>query len=100
MGETLPTQNLAVFVGGLDAEATEAVADRTTSDVGGPLCPEEPLWIDAEAFEAAAATARRTRDTEAQRTALSLSTGDLLPEDQFAAKVSVRDVSGHLAAVQ
>lgn len=40
-------------------------------------------WIDAEAFEAAAAVARRTRDPADYRSALELYTGDLLPEDRY-----------------
>jgi predicted ATPase/DNA-binding SARP family transcriptional activator len=47
------------------------------------LCPEVPLWTDVEAFESAAATARRTRDPASYQAAVELYTGDLLPEDRY-----------------
>ena len=47
------------------------------------LCPGEQLWVDVEAFEEAAATARRSRELAAYRTALDLYAGDLLPEDRY-----------------
>jgi predicted ATPase/DNA-binding SARP family transcriptional activator len=47
------------------------------------LCPDRPLWVDVEAFEEAAASARRSRDPAAYRVALDLYAGDLLPEDLY-----------------
>jgi predicted ATPase/DNA-binding SARP family transcriptional activator/DNA-binding CsgD family transcriptional regulator len=47
------------------------------------LCPDGPLWVDVEAFEEAAATARRSRDPAAYRAALDLYAGDLLPADRY-----------------
>lgn len=47
------------------------------------LCPDGPLWVDVDAFEAAAAIARRTREPAAYRAALDLYAGDLLPEDRY-----------------
>jgi predicted ATPase/DNA-binding SARP family transcriptional activator/DNA-binding CsgD family transcriptional regulator len=47
------------------------------------LCPDGPLWVDIEAFEEVAATARRSRDPAAHRAALDLYAGDLLPEDPY-----------------
>jgi len=47
------------------------------------LCPGSPLWVDAEAFKQAAATAKRTRDPAAHRAAIDLYAGDLLPEDRY-----------------
>ena len=47
------------------------------------LCPDEQLWVDVEAFEEAAATARRSGELAAYRTALDLYAGDLLPEDRY-----------------
>ena len=47
------------------------------------LCPETPLWIDVEAFDAAAQEARRSVEPAAYRTALALYTGDLLPDDRY-----------------
>ena len=47
------------------------------------LCPEADLWVDADAFEEAAATARRSRDPAAYRAAIEFYAGDLLPEDRY-----------------
>ena len=47
------------------------------------LCPGGELWLDAEAFEAAAATARRSREPAAYRAALNLYSGELLPRDPY-----------------
>jgi predicted ATPase/DNA-binding SARP family transcriptional activator/DNA-binding CsgD family transcriptional regulator len=47
------------------------------------LCPDGPLWVDVEAFERAAATARRSREPAAYRAAVELYAGDLLPEDRY-----------------
>src|SRR5215210_3636665 len=49
------------------------------------LCPEGSLWVDAEAFEEAAATARRSRDPAAYRAAVDLYAGELLPGDRYEA---------------
>jgi DNA-binding SARP family transcriptional activator len=46
------------------------------------LCPHERLWVDIEAFEAAA-TARRAKDPAAYRPAVELYAGELLPEDRY-----------------
>lgn len=47
------------------------------------LYPPESLWIDVEAFSAAAAVARGGDDPAAYQAALALYTGDLLPEDRY-----------------
>ncbi len=47
------------------------------------LCPEGELWVDAEAFEDARLTARRSRIPAAYRAALDLYAGELLPGDRF-----------------
>jgi predicted ATPase/DNA-binding SARP family transcriptional activator len=47
------------------------------------LCPEGPLWVDVEAFEEAAATARYTMEPAAFGAALDLYAGELLPEDRY-----------------
>jgi len=47
------------------------------------LCPEEHLWVDVEAFEEAARTAKRIREPAAYRAAIDLYAGDLLPEDRY-----------------
>jgi DNA-binding SARP family transcriptional activator len=54
--------------------------------VGGEqlvLCPQGRLWVDVEAFEEAAATARRSKDPAAYRAAIELYSGELLPEDRY-----------------
>jgi DNA-binding SARP family transcriptional activator len=47
------------------------------------LCPGGELWLDIEAFEEAAATARRSREPAAYRVALNLYAGELLPRDPY-----------------
>jgi predicted ATPase/DNA-binding SARP family transcriptional activator len=47
------------------------------------LCPDTQIWIDVEAFEAAAKEATRSRDSESYQVALALYTGDLLLEDRY-----------------
>ena len=47
------------------------------------LCPGGQLWVDVEAFEEAAATARRTREPAAYRAALELYSGEFLPGDIY-----------------
>ena len=46
------------------------------------MCPEGELWVDVEAFEAAAATARRAREPAAYGAALELY-AELLPGDRY-----------------
>ena len=47
------------------------------------LCPSGRLRVDVEAFEEAAATARRVREPAAYRAAVDLYAGDLLPGDRY-----------------
>jgi predicted ATPase/DNA-binding SARP family transcriptional activator/DNA-binding CsgD family transcriptional regulator len=47
------------------------------------LCPKDDLWVDVDAFEAAAATARGLREVATYRAALDLYEGDLLPEERY-----------------
>jgi predicted ATPase/DNA-binding SARP family transcriptional activator len=54
------------------------------------LCPTTPLWVDVEAFESAAATARRTREPAAYQAAIDLYAGELLPEDRYREWAEVR----------
>jgi len=49
------------------------------------LCPEVPLWVDVNAFEEAAATARHAREPGTYRAALDLYAGEFLPGDRYAA---------------
>jgi predicted ATPase/DNA-binding SARP family transcriptional activator/DNA-binding CsgD family transcriptional regulator len=55
----------------------------TLQDDQVALCPEDQLWVDVEAFEEAAAAARRSQDPAAYRTAIELYAGELLPEDRY-----------------
>src|SRR5918995_5013164 len=48
------------------------------------LCPDSPLWVDVEAFEEAAATAREAfPEPAAFRAAIDLYSGELLPQDRY-----------------
>lgn len=47
------------------------------------LCTEGSLWVDVEAFEEAARTARRSHEPAAYEAALDLYAGDLLPTDRY-----------------
>ena len=47
------------------------------------LCPEGSLWVDVEAFEQAASTARGSREPDTYEAALDLYAGELLPSDRY-----------------
>ena len=47
------------------------------------LCPDSPLWVDVEAFEQTAASARHAMEPQAFRAAIDLYAGELLPEDRY-----------------
>jgi predicted ATPase/DNA-binding SARP family transcriptional activator len=47
------------------------------------LCPNSVLWVDVEAFEEAAAMARRSHEPGAYQAAVELYAGDLLPDDRY-----------------
>jgi predicted ATPase/DNA-binding SARP family transcriptional activator/DNA-binding CsgD family transcriptional regulator len=47
------------------------------------LCPEAPLWVDAEVFEEAAVRARRSGEPAVYRAAIELYAGELLPGDRY-----------------
>lgn len=47
------------------------------------LCPEGPLWVDIDAFDAAAATVRHSKVPAAYRAAIELYAGELLPGDRY-----------------
>jgi predicted ATPase/DNA-binding SARP family transcriptional activator/DNA-binding CsgD family transcriptional regulator len=64
-------------------DPTAASRHLVSEDESLVLCPGGSLWVDVEAFEEAAATARRARDPVAYRAALELYSGDLLPEDRY-----------------
>lgn len=54
------------------------------------LDPGGRLWVDVDAFEAAAIAARGGNDLQAYQAALALYTGDLLPEDRYDDKFTLR----------
>jgi predicted ATPase/DNA-binding SARP family transcriptional activator/DNA-binding CsgD family transcriptional regulator len=47
------------------------------------LCPDSPIWVDVEAFENAARGALMGEEPAAFRAAISLYTGELLPENLY-----------------
>ena len=47
------------------------------------LCPRGQLWVDADAFEEATRSARRSREPAAYEAALALYAGELLPRDRY-----------------
>jgi predicted ATPase/DNA-binding SARP family transcriptional activator len=49
------------------------------------LSPEGPVWVDVEAFEQAATTARHSLEPAAYRAAIDLYSGELLPQDRYEA---------------
>jgi predicted ATPase/DNA-binding SARP family transcriptional activator/DNA-binding CsgD family transcriptional regulator len=49
------------------------------------LSPAGPVWVDVEAFEEAAATARRALEPAAYRAAIELYSGELLPQERYEA---------------
>jgi predicted ATPase/DNA-binding SARP family transcriptional activator len=69
----------------LDPGTTKDAAERYLGRRGEllELCPGGLLSVDVEAFEEAAATARRSRNLGAYEAALELYTGELLPADLY-----------------
>jgi DNA-binding SARP family transcriptional activator len=47
------------------------------------LCPGGMSWVDVEAFEEAAANARRLGEPAAYRAAIEMYAGELLPQDRY-----------------
>jgi predicted ATPase/DNA-binding SARP family transcriptional activator/DNA-binding CsgD family transcriptional regulator len=64
-------------------DATIGTSYLASEDESLVLCPEGDLWVDVNALEEAAATARAARDPATYRAALDLYEGDLLPEDRY-----------------
>src|SRR5215217_1534819 len=67
----------------LEPSASDASRYLHTHDDLLALRSPGSLWIDVDAFEAAAAEAHRTRDHRAYHAAIELYAGDLLPEDRY-----------------
>ena len=61
------------------------------------LCPDSALWVDIEAFEEAAATARHAMEPQALGAAIDLYPGELLSEDRYEAWTEER--RAHLGEV-
>jgi DNA-binding SARP family transcriptional activator len=62
------------------------------TDHNGWLCltHEGEIWVDTEAFETAAAQCRQSKNAKTCQTAVSLYTGELLPEDRYEDWVTTR----------
>jgi DNA-binding SARP family transcriptional activator len=62
------------------------------TDHNGWLCltHEGEIWVDAKAFETAATNCRQSKDATICQAALSLYTGELLPEDRYEDWVATR----------
>jgi predicted ATPase/DNA-binding SARP family transcriptional activator len=73
------------FARGALEDSTANTISRYLALVGDMLvlCPDGPLWVDVQAFEGAAANARRSREPAAYRAAVEIYTGELLPEDRY-----------------
>jgi predicted ATPase/DNA-binding SARP family transcriptional activator/DNA-binding CsgD family transcriptional regulator len=87
LGRRAASNNLrqALHVARRILDPDQAIANRYLSlrDEQLALCPEGQLWVDVEAFEEAAATARRSRDPAAYRAAIELYAGELLSADRY-----------------
>jgi DNA-binding SARP family transcriptional activator len=87
MGRTATANNLrqALHVARKTLDPDLKVASGYVSPGGESLvlCPKGNLWVDTEAFEEAASSARRSRDPAAYSAALELYAGELLPADRY-----------------
>jgi DNA-binding SARP family transcriptional activator len=77
------SQTLHVARRALTSDPAEGSRYLTSKDEALVLCPGGELWVDVDAFEVAAAAARRARDAGAYRAALELYSGELLPGDRY-----------------
>jgi predicted ATPase/DNA-binding SARP family transcriptional activator/DNA-binding CsgD family transcriptional regulator len=69
----------------LEPSAGSASGYLRLRDESLALSPEEPVWVDVEAFEEAATTARHALEPTAYRAAIDLYSGELLPQDRYEA---------------
>src|SRR5215208_1067841 len=67
----------------LTTSPTEGPRYLVSEDESLMMCPGGELWVDVEAFEEAAATARRAREPVAYGVAIDLYAGELLPGDRY-----------------
>jgi predicted ATPase/DNA-binding SARP family transcriptional activator/DNA-binding CsgD family transcriptional regulator len=85
LGPKAASNNLRRVLHSARKTLDSAVGSRYLASEEGwvALCPAGALWVDVEAFEEAAATARREREPAAYRAALDLYAGELLPADRY-----------------
>src|SRR5215217_6588335 len=67
----------------LTTSPTEGPRYLVSEDESLMMCPGGELWVDVEAFEEAAATARRAREPVAYGVGIDLYAGELLPGDRY-----------------
>ena len=67
----------------LATDTTASSQYLSTEDEEIVLSPKGQVWVDVEAFEQAAATARRSLDPAAYRAVIELYAGELLPGDLY-----------------
>lgn len=73
----------ALHVARRNLDATAGSQYLASEDELLVLYPNGELWVDTEAFEEAAATARRSQEPTAYQVALDLYAGELLPENRY-----------------
>ena len=85
LGTNAASNNLRRVLHSARKTLDPAVGSRYLASEEGSLalCPAGALWVDVEAFEEAAATARREGEPAAYRAALELYAGELLPADRY-----------------
>jgi predicted ATPase/DNA-binding SARP family transcriptional activator len=87
LGRVAAANNLrqALYVARKTLDPDPKLASRylSSKDESLTVCPDGNLWVDVDAFEESAASARRSRDPAAYRAAIDLYAGDLLPEDRY-----------------
>src|SRR5918993_3430508 len=87
LGKKAASNNLRQVLHGarrtLTADPSMGSRYLASEDESLVLCRGGSLWVDVEAFEEAAAMARRSRDPAAYRAAIELYAGELLPGDRY-----------------
>jgi DNA-binding SARP family transcriptional activator len=85
LGTNAASNNLRRVLHSTRKTLDPAVGSRYLASQEGwlALCPGGALWVDVEAFEEAAVTARREGEPAAYRAALDLYAGELLPADRY-----------------
>ena len=87
LGKKAASNNLRQVLHGargtLTADPSVGSRYLASEDESIVLCPGGSLWVDVQAFEEAAAMARRSRDPAAYKAAIELYAGELLPDDRY-----------------